>query len=156
MNKCPKCGAETAGAFCPSCGSPVQAQPAPQPTPAPQPAPKPAPEPVRTAPVYNNYIQQKVMTEEDLPAKYRPVGTWGYFWLKLLYAVPIIGFIFLIIHTFSNGNINRRNHARSYWCAFLIGLVLMIIALIIMLIISLVLGVPFLELLRQSMSSTNY
>lgn len=149
MNKCTVCGVETEGAFCPNCGSPVQAQP------APQPAPRPAPQPVRSEPVHtvNNYIHQTVITEEDLPAKFKPVGTWGYFWLKLLYTVPIVGFVFLIIHSFSNSNINRRNHARSYWCAYIILLIVLIIAFIILLIISIVTGASILELVKLNSSS---
>lgn len=149
MNKCTVCGVETEGAFCPNCGSPVQAQT------APQSAPRPAPQPVRSEPVHtvNNYIHQSVITEEDLPAKFKPVGTWGYFWLKLLYAVPIVGFVFLIIHSFSNSNINRRNHARSYWCAYIILLIVLIIAFIILLIISIVTGASILELVKLNSSS---
>lgn len=161
MNKCTKCGAETVGSFCPNCGSPVMPQQAPQPTPqqapqpTPQPAPRPAPQPVRSEPVHtvNNYIHQTVITEEDLPAKFKPVGTWGYFWLKLLYSVPIVGFVFLIIHSFSNSNINRRNHARSYWCAYIILLIVLIIAFIILLIISIVTGASILELVKLNSSS---
>ena len=56
------------------------------------------------------------MKQSELPKEFKPIGAWGYFGLALLYAVPVVGFIFLLIHTFSKGNINRRNFARSYWC----------------------------------------
>lgn len=57
----------------------------------------------------------------------RPLSPWEYFGLQILYNIPIVGFIFLLIHTFSSGNINRRNFARSYWCIYAIALILMII-----------------------------
>ena len=42
--------------------------------------------------------------------------------------IPIIGIIFLLIHTFSSSNINRRSFARSYWCRLL--LIILILALL--------------------------
>ena len=56
------------------------------------------------------------MKQSELPPKYRPLSAWSYFGLAFLYAIPILGLIFLLIHTFSDKNINRRNFARSYWC----------------------------------------
>ncbi|MBR7071583.1 MAG: hypothetical protein IKI29_05425 [Clostridia bacterium] len=52
----------------------------------------------------------------------RPLSPWAYFGLQILYAIPIIGFIFLVIHSFSN-NINQRNFARSYWCVYVLALI---------------------------------
>lgn len=127
---CKNCGTEfiDEAIFCPSCGTaanepkkePVMAQTSPQ-----QPAPQqPAPQrPVYQQPVYQAPVQPmppKKITEEDLPEEYRPLGAWTYFWLQILFAVPIVGFIFLIIFSFNGSNINRRSFARSYWCAYLI------------------------------------
>ena len=52
--------------------------------------------------------------------EYRPLGAWSYFGLSILYTLPIIGLIFLLIHTFSGKNINRRSFARSRWCRLLV------------------------------------
>ncbi|MBR4473679.1 MAG: hypothetical protein IKS55_08575 [Oscillospiraceae bacterium] len=52
--------------------------------------------------------------------EYRPLGAWSYFGLTILYTLPIIGLIFLLIHTFSGKNINRRSFARSRWCRLLV------------------------------------
>ena len=60
--------------------------------------------------------------------RYAPLGAWTYFGLSVLYAIPIIGIIFLLIHTFSSSNINRRSFARSYWCRLL--LIILILALL--------------------------
>ena len=65
------------------------------------------------------------MTEQDLPEEYRPMGAWSYVGLQLLFAVPIVGLVFLIIFTFKRSNLNRRAFARSYWCWLaLVGIVL--------------------------------
>ena len=59
--------------------------------------------------------------EMDIPSIYRPLSMWEYFGYQLLYGIPIVGFIFLIIHAFGNTtNINRRNFARSYFCIFIV------------------------------------
>ena len=64
------------------------------------------------------------------------LGPWAYFGLQLLFAVPVVGLVFLIIFSFNSGNLNRRNFARSYWC----GLIVFLVLLIIVLILALVLG----------------
>ena len=58
--------------------------------------------------------------EQQLDPAYRPLSAWGYFGLKILFAIPIVGFVFLIVFSISRGNINRRSFARSYWCAYII------------------------------------
>lgn len=96
---CPNCGALMGEneRFCTSCGTNVPIPPAPTAIPV-----------------------QKPVTKEDLPAQLRVLSPWAYFGLQILYSIPIVGFIFLLIHTFSAGNLNRRSFARSYWCALLI------------------------------------
>ena len=68
---------------------------------------------------------------KKMPQKYRPLGAWKYFWLNVLFSIPVVGFIFLIIFSFSNANINRRSYARSFFCALLIGLIILAIVVII-------------------------
>lgn len=52
------------------------------------------------------------------------LGAWAYVGLGLLYAIPIIGLVFLIIFTFNKNNLNRRSFTRSYWCWLLITIVI--------------------------------
>lgn len=64
---------------------------------------------------------------------YTPIGMWGYFGYTILFALPMLGWIFAII--FSVGatkNINLRNFARSYFCIYIIavGVVLMLLLII--------------------------
>ena len=62
-----------------------------------------------------------------LPEQYRPLSPWAYFGLQLLFCIPVVGFVFLIVFSFSRGNINRRNFARSYFCVYvIIGIILLI------------------------------
>ena len=68
------------------------------------------------------------MKQSELPPKYRPLSAWSYFGLAFLYAIPILGLIFLLIHTFSEKNINRRNFARSFWCWVVLLIFFLLIA----------------------------
>ena len=77
------------------------------------------------------YSQPAEMTEEELPEKFKPLSPWVYFGLQILYSIPIVGIIFMIIFSISDGNINRRNFTRSYWIPFVIALVLVIIYIIL-------------------------
>lgn len=65
--------------------------------------------------------------ERNYTEQYRPLSPWTYFGLNLLFSVPIVGLVFLIVFTFSKGNMNRRAYARSYWCAALVGLILFVL-----------------------------
>lgn len=101
-----------------------------------------SPNPQQPEPVYNNQQQyqapaQPVQTdfnEQQLPPQYRPISAWGYFGYSLLYVIPIVGFICLIVFALSNDNINRRNHARSYFCALIIAVIILAIFFVIALI----------------------
>lgn len=115
MSKCPNCGIETDGKFCPQCGSFV-----------PQPAAEraAAPNPTYTAPVIVNANQ-----DTRIPEQYRPLSPWAYFGYSLLFSIPIVGFILLIVYSFNDSNLNRRNYARSFWCALLISVIIALITL---------------------------
>lgn len=64
---------------------------------------------------------------QHLPECYRPLSPWAYFGLGILYALPLVGWIFLIVHALSGKNINRRNYARSYFCAYVLAIVLVLV-----------------------------
>ena len=70
------------------------------------------------------------MNQNNVPEQYKPIGMWGYFGYQLLFAIPIVGFICLIVFSLSNSNINRRNFARSYFCIVIIALVVAAIVFI--------------------------
>lgn len=68
---------------------------------------------------------------EKLPEKYRPIGAWHYFGYSILFAIPLIGWIFLIVFAFSDKNINRRSFARSFFCAYLLVLIVAAVLLVL-------------------------
>ena len=60
----------------------------------------------------------------NIPSKYKPLSAWAYFGYQLLFAIPLVGFMLLLVFSFSDDNINRRNFARSYFCSLLIAVIL--------------------------------
>ena len=62
----------------------------------------------------------------NIPSNYKPLSPWAYFGYNILFSIPIVGFILLIVFSFDNSNINRRNYARSFWCAILIVVIIII------------------------------
>ena len=49
----------------------------------------------------------------NLPHELEPMSTWAYVGLTILYAVPVIGWVFLIVFSVSGRNLDRRNFSRS-------------------------------------------
>ncbi len=82
-------------------------------------------------------IAPKHITEANIPPAYKPLGAWAYFGLQLLFSLPLVGFICLIVFSFDNGNIHRRNFARSYWCRFLIQVIFIILIVVLVLVFGL-------------------
>ena len=69
--------------------------------------------------------QQPQYQQFDPRFDYTPITMWGYFGYEILFAIPIVGFICLLIFSFSANNINLRNFARSYFCFLIIVLVIL-------------------------------
>lgn len=113
--KCSNCGNDLQGKkFCSQCGAAAPVYEAPVPPP----------------------IPPKYVTEANLPPAYRPLSPWAYFGLTLLFSLPLVGFILLIVFSFDDSNIHRRNYARSYWCS----LVLVVAVTILMVVLFLATG----------------
>ena len=73
-----------------------------------------------------NQIEKEEISR--LPEKYRPLSAWAYFGYGILFSLPVVGFILTIVFSLTNGNVNRKNYARSFLCA----LVLLIIVYIVL------------------------
>ena len=147
--------------FCPVCGAAVEAEP--QPVAPPEPAPQPEPQPVvqpapqpAVAPAPAPVQPQKKFSEEDIPSQYQLMGPWAYFWLNILFSVPVVGFVFLIVFSFSKGNLNRRNYARSFWCAWLVVAVITVIFFLIIFVIALISGMSMAEIAGSSAPTMMY
>ena len=74
--------------------------------------------------------------EPAVPRENRPLSPWAYFGYGILFAIPVIGFILLIVFSFAGHNVNRKNFARSYWCKLIV-----IVAILLILIVLILLGV---------------
>ena len=107
--RCKICGAECSDdmLFCKDCGSPLKAS-------------KSAQEyvPVQPAPA--------TISEED-----KPISMWGYFGYELLFAIPLVGFILILVFSFGGTrNKNLKNFARSFFCVWILVVVLITILII--------------------------
>lgn len=139
---CPNCGTmnENGAAFCAGCGTKLQSEetirvkiPVPPVPPTPQSIPVPQ-RPVR----------------QEIPGEYQPLSPWAYFGWQLLFALPLAGFVLLIVMSFAPRNRNLKNFARSYWCALLIGIGIAIVVVVIALIIAAAAGVGLSELMKYA------
>jgi len=128
---CPNCNQPlTLGAsFCSNCGASVKED-------------SPAFENPETAPVQSEPAPQSTVSyapqpakENEIPRRYAPLKPWQYFWLQILFAIPIVGFVFLIVFSCSSANLNRRSFARSYWCWLIVALIIAIVTLIVLLLL---------------------
>ena len=112
----------------------------------------PAPNP---QPNYNNTqnYQQNMnysnMQTNTIPNEYKPLSPWAYVGYNLLFSLPLVGFIMMIVFAFDSSNINRRNYARSFFCAMLIGLIVAVVILVI------VFGIAGLSFTAFNASSTS-
>ncbi|MCH5151683.1 MAG: hypothetical protein J1F65_03385 [Clostridiales bacterium] len=70
-------------------------------------------------------MKKRIQEEYDrLDPRYKPISAWGYLGYQILFAIPVIGWLFLIIFACSGKNFNRRSFARSYFCFLLIAVIL--------------------------------
>ena len=69
-----------------------------------------------------------IMTEDQLPERFRPLGAWAYFGWTILFSLPIAGLIIAIVFAVKkDGNVNLRNFARSMFCVYvIIGILLLL------------------------------
>ncbi len=134
---CTNCGAplEDDAVFCPECGTRFDTSPAAEETPAPEIRPEPqegvkpepaAPEPEAVKPQPETVKPEQVrQTAPPAPApapvpaaepekRSKEISTAGYFWLMLLFAVPVVGFIAMLIFACAVKNKNLRNFARAH------------------------------------------
>jgi len=68
---------------------------------------------------------------DQCPKEYKPVTTSKYFWLAVLFNIPVIGFIMTILVSVFPRNKNIKNYARSILIFYIIAIIVMLIGLII-------------------------
>ena len=52
------------------------------------------------------------------------MGAWSYVGLNILYCIPVVGFVFLLVHAFTPSHENRCHYARSFFAALLLGIII--------------------------------
>ncbi len=61
----------------------------------------------------------------------KPLSPWQYFGLEILYNIPIVGFVFLLIHAIGAQNVNKKNFARAHFCLLLLVVIVIVIVVAI-------------------------
>lgn len=69
------------------------------------------------------------IVETTLPEEYNPITMWGYFGYEILFAIPVLGWIFCICFAIAARNHNLRNFARSQFCWIIIYIILVCLAI---------------------------
>ena len=59
-----------------------------------------------------------------LPKAYRPLSGWSYFWRSVLYSIPVIGWIFLLVHVFACKSRHGKSYARFHLLLAIIAIAL--------------------------------
>ena len=60
------------------------------------------------------------------------IGAWHYVGREILYSIPVIGWIFLLVHCFISEKENRMHFARHYFARLLLVLVILLIAALVL------------------------
>lgn len=72
--------------------------------------------------------QREIRDARDLPPQFRPISAWGYVGYNLLFALPIAGFIILLVFACGgHSNKNVQNYALSYFCAIILVVLIAVI-----------------------------
>ena len=115
---CTECGAplKEGATFCSACGAKAPAEKKPEAAPETPAAPQPV------------YQTQQTYTPSAPAAQ--PVSTAYYFWMMLLFAIPVVGLIVCLVTAFSGDDTSRKNFSRAVLIWILVAIVLSIIVAI--------------------------
>ena len=126
---CTECGAKLkdGAAFCSECGAKVPAgkQPGASPETPPQTQAQPA-----AAEQQTYQPRQTYTVPVSTPPAVQPVSTAYYFWMMLLFAIPVVGLIVCLVTAFSGDDTSRKNFSRAALIWILVAIVLSIIVAI--------------------------
>lgn len=99
--------------------------------PAPAPAPAPAQPQYQQAQPQYQQPQPQYTVVTAAPEPDQTVSTARFFWFRILFVIPFVGFILSIIMSFAPRNVNFKHFARSYMIMYFIGIGLVLVGLII-------------------------
>ena len=57
----------------------------------------------------------------------KPISAWGYLGFQLLWAIPVVGWLLWLCAALFAKNQNKKNFARSYFCAFVLLLIVAVV-----------------------------
>lgn len=124
---CTECGAKLkdGAAFCSECGAKVPAgkQPGAAPETPPQTQAQPA-----AAEQQTYQPRQTYTVPVSTPPAVQPVSTAYYFWMMLLFAIPVVGLIVCLVTAFSGEDASRKNFSRAALIWIVVGAVLAVVA----------------------------
>ena len=60
------------------------------------------------------------------------VSAWGYVGLTFLWFIPVIGWLCWLFTAIFSKNLSKRNYARSYFCNFILLLVIVILVVVVL------------------------
>lgn len=63
--------------------------------------------------------------------KYHYLGPWAYVLLDILYAIPVVGLIFMLAHAFKKKNENLSYYARACFARILVAVVISAVVVLI-------------------------
>lgn len=75
--------------------------------------------------------EQEKAVQAQIPEEYKPISMWGYFGYQILFSIPCIGFILLLVFALTAKNKNLKNFAASYFCVFIICVVLVALFMVL-------------------------
>ena len=94
-------------------------------------APAPAQPQYQQAQPQYQQAQPQYTVVTAAPEPDQTVSTARFFWFRILFAIPFVGFILSIIMSFAPRNVNFKHFARSYMIMYFIGIGLVLVGLII-------------------------
>ena len=60
-----------------------------------------------------------------------PISSWGYVGYKILWSIPVIGWLFWLHAALASSNRNKKNFARSFFCEVLLCILIAVFAAVI-------------------------
>jgi hypothetical protein len=67
--------------------------------------------------------------KDDRDSNYISIGSW--MWMMFVTAIPIVGFIMMIVWCFTGENQSRKNYFRAIWAWFFVCIALMVVLVLI-------------------------
>ncbi len=146
---CTYCGAplEQDAVSCKECGVKVLgAEAAAEPKNEPAVVPPVAPPAEKAIPVQ---APSKAQVQTEPTGKYGVTKTSAFFWLTLLFSLPIVGFICSIVFNFTAKKLSTRHFSRAIMLWYIVGIIAAILSVVVVLVLGAVLGFGIMDLISE-------